>query len=442
MTRHTLPVEILFAILETLRDHGDVRTLERCRSAAPGEGQRIRQFIDKLSSTGFAERMRRLSLTTNVEGQESGGSITRRLNFILKKRTKLNYLELEMHPAAFDFIPGTSMWAIPSEPDGPMDYVTSKLHTLELKGFQPFKFFKPLIEGLSGKLSGHKNIKDDVGSAQNLVDLFKRKRNSFVHITAFMLGAGCDMFLMALDMMLPDLNLFPSADVFACSPESPNAVASAFAVARGMGDTLTSFKWRSLNAMPGTHDTIFDPVSISLAALPNLTHVNLPIVVRDAGMTSKYLSSDDVLSILEAIPTNNSIKSMEFTYHFFNTEHLLYGRAWDHRNELIPYFRTEKSSIIGPQVNRLYNIALARKRLFPALKKIEMKVFAPFQSEDMLNPAARYKMVPQAWSNLVFRLVHNHEFELFIESIIRTSVAPLSKSGVEVGVQVEKWVPS
>jgi hypothetical protein len=71
MAPHTLPVEILFAILETLRDHGDVRTLERCRSTAPGEvqrlldsiidirkrcpsldwnqGQRIRQFIDKLS---------------------------------------------------------------------------------------------------------------------------------------------------------------------------------------------------------------------------------------------------------------------------------------------------------------------------------------------------------------------------------------------------------
>lgn len=283
MAPQTLPVEILFGILETLRDQGDVITLKRCKSIAPEEiqllldsifdirkrhpsldwnqGQRICQFIDRLSSTVFAERMRRLSLTTNVEGEESGGSITRRLNVILKKCTNLNYLELEMHPAAFDFIPATSMWAIPSEPDKPMDYITFKLHTLKLKGFQPFRFFRLLIEGLSGsslrhlELSGHKNIKDDVGSAQNLVNLFKRKRNSFVNITTFELGAGCDLFLMALDMMLPDHSLFPSADVFTCSPESPNAVACAFAIAQGMCDTLTSFKWRGLNAMPVTHDS-------------------------------------------------------------------------------------------------------------------------------------------------------------------------------------------
>ena len=195
--------------------------------------------------------------------------------------------------------------------------------------------------------------------------------------------------------------------------------------------------------VPTNHADIISDIrsgAISLATLPKLKHLSLPIVVGDADTTPRYLSSDDVLSIIETIPTNNAIESMEFTYHFFNTEHLLYGRAWDHRNELIPYFRTEKSWVIGPQVNRLYNIGLANKHLFPVLKKIATKVFAPFESEDV-NPAARYKMILQAWSNLVFRLVHNHEFESFMESVIHHSVAPLRQSGVEVGVEVKKWVP-
>lgn len=291
MATQALPFDVVSTVLEVLRDQGDMVTLEQCRLIAPEEvqrlpesvfdimemdplliwnqGKRISQFVDRPSSTSFAEGTRRVHLTTNIGDQNNGWSITMHLHEILKDCTNLNYLEVEMNPTAFDFIRTTSMWGLPFEPPESKDYVTSRLSTLKLKGFQPFAYFKLLVEGLSGsslhhfELSGHKHLRADVGPAQNLVDLFKRKQKAFVNVTTLELGAGCDMFLMALEMMLPDLNLFPSASIFTCSPESANAVACAFAIARGMGDTLTRFEWRGLNAMPGDHNSAYLPTQKS-----------------------------------------------------------------------------------------------------------------------------------------------------------------------------------
>ena len=134
------PPEIFFQIFDILHDQGDVTTLKRCKFIAPAvvqghvdsifditkrhptlhwnQGQRIRQFVKKIqTSTGFATDMKRLSLTTNVGTLESGGAITRRLDLILTHCTNLTYLELEMNPAAKDFIPPTSLWAMPSSSD-------------------------------------------------------------------------------------------------------------------------------------------------------------------------------------------------------------------------------------------------------------------------------------------------------------------------------------